>query len=380
MDNSFSFKKSFLKSLFYSIPMLLILFFLMTRGKPDFTNMTAGLSVVIVFAFFAFLYFMMHYTGKTDKFRAILFIVFAASLSYSVINHGLELRGSMSFSKGDVLECKIPFCHLAIPMMIIPAALTKSIIFSGSILSGFGNISTLVVLWIVSIIALGRGFCSWGCFYGGWDDAFSRIKKKPIITKIDSIWKWMPFAVLLLVVITSAISLIPTYCKWLCPYRVVTEYQEVASFVTGAKVVIFVSLFLALVIILPIVTKKRIQCGILCPLGALNSLFNKINPFKIKIDKVACVECMKCVKTCPLFALSKENIKKGEVSLLCAKCGKCVDTCSNKGIYFGIKGIPVGKRKNLSRNIFLFTSFFFMAMFSAGSIQRLLQTVLGLFM
>ena len=111
----------------------------------------------------------------------------------------LEMRHSMSFSQADILECKIPFCHLVIPMMILPAAFTKSIIFPGSIIGGFANISSMVVLWLVATLVLGRGFCSWGCFYGGWDDGFSRIRKRPVIKKISELWKWMPFAVLIMV-------------------------------------------------------------------------------------------------------------------------------------------------------------------------------------
>jgi len=237
----------------------------------------------------------------------------------------------------------------------------------------------MMVLWLLATLALGRGFCSWGCFYGGWDDGFSRIKKKPVIRKINAIWKWMPFAVLLLVAITAALTLAPTYCEWICPFKAVTEFEKVTSVESAAKTVSFVSLFLGLVIILPFLTKKRTQCSFLCPLGAVNSLSNKINPFTIKIDKTACNECMKCVEVCPMFALSKEDVKKGTVSILCSKCGKCVDACSKQAIHFGVKGIPTGTKKKLSRNIFLFVSFLFIAVFSSGSIQILLQSIFNLF-
>lgn len=379
MDNLISMKKSFWKSLLYTLPMALILIVFITQGQLNFSNTSRSLAVLTTFLFMVFLYFMLHYTGKTDRFRAILFISFAVALSFAFIKNMLEVRNSISISGADFLECKIPFCHLVIPMMIIPAALTKSIIFPGSIVSGFANISTMVVLWFIATLALGRGFCSWGCFYGGWDDGFSRIGKKPIIKKINEIWKWMPFAVLLLVAITAALSLSPTYCEWMCPFKAVTEYEKVTSVESAAKAAVFLSLFLGLVIILPVLTKKRTQCSFLCPLGAVNSLSNKINAFTIKIDKTACTDCMKCVKVCPMFALSDESVKKGEVSMLCSKCGKCVDVCSKQAIHYGIKGVPAGTKKKLSRNIFLFVSFLFMAVFSSGSIATLLQSMFSLF-
>ena len=381
MDNTLitkSVKKSFGKSLLYSLPMFLLTFVFITGGKPNFSDPAAGLALVVTFSGVNVLYFMMHYTGKTDRFRAILFVVFAVSLSFTLITNMVEVRNSMSFSRADILECKIPFCHLVIPMMIIPAAFTKSIIFPGSIIGGFADISSMVVLWLVATLVLGRGFCSWGCFYGGWEDGFSRLRKKPVIKKIGDFWKWMPFAVLLMVALTAALALIPTYCNWICPFKAVTEFERVTNVESAAKAGVFISLFGGLVVILPVMTRKRTQCSFLCPLGAINTVSNKVTPFTIKIDKKTCNECLKCVEVCPLYALTPEGVKNGNVSVFCSKCGKCVDACSKKAIHFGIKGIPAGAMKNFSRNLFLFVSFFFIAIFSSGSIINSLQSLLNL--
>jgi len=381
MDNNVKIegmRKSFGKSLLYTLPMFLITFMFMTGGKPNFSDLSAALALVSAFLLVNILYFLMHFTGKTDRYRSILFIIFALSLSYTLISNMLEVRKSMSFSQADILECKIPFCHLVIPMMILPAAFTKSIIFPGSIIGGFANISSMVVLWLVATLVLGRGFCSWGCFYGGWDDGFSRLRKRPVVKKISELWKWMPFAVLIMVMLTAALTLVPTYCSWICPFKAVTEFEQVTSVESATKAGIFLSLFGGLVIALPVMTKKRTQCSFLCPLGAINTLSNKITPFAVKIDKNSCTECFKCVEVCPLFALTREDIKAGKVSLFCSKCGKCVDVCSKKAIHYGIRGIPAGTMKNFSRNLFLFVSFLFMAIFSAGAIISTFQGLLKL--
>jgi polyferredoxin len=380
MDNNLSgsvTRKSIGKSLLYTLPMFLITFIFMSGGHPDFSNLPSAAGLVMTFLFVNILYFLMHYTGKTDKLRAVIFIVFAISLSFTLISNMLITRSSMSFSQADILECKIPFCHLVIPMMILPAAFTNSIIFPGSILGGFADISSMVVLWLIATLVLGRGFCSWGCFYGGWDDGFSRVRKKPLIKKISGIWKWMPFAVLLMVSLTAALTLIPTYCDWICPFKAVTEFEQVTSIESASKAVVFVSLFAGLVVVLPVMTKKRTQCSFLCPLGAVNTVSNKITPFTVKIDKNLCNECFRCVDACPLFALDKQGIRDGNVSVLCSKCGKCVDTCPKNAIHFGIKGVPAGTMRNFSRNLFLFVSFLFIAVFSSGAIINTLQSLLG---
>ena len=380
MDNNLIVKtsgKSFGKALLYTIPMFMLTFMFMTGGRPDFSDPSQSLTLLITFIGMNVLYFLMHYTGKTDRYRAVLFIIFALSLSFTLIKNMVEIRNSMSFSQADIVECKIPFCHLVIPMMIIPAAFTKSIIFPGTILEGFANISSMVVLWLVATLVLGRGFCSWGCFYGGWDDGFSRIRKRPVLKKISDSWKWMPFAVLLMVALTAALTLVPTYCDWICPFKAVTEFEQVTDVESAAKTGVFISLFGGLVVVLPIITRKRTQCSFLCPLGAVNTMSNKVTPFTIKIDKNVCNECHKCVEVCPLYALTPEDVKRGKVSVFCSKCGKCVDACSKKAIHFGIKGVPAGTMKGFSRNLFLFVSFLFIAVFSSGSIMFMIKSLMN---
>jgi ferredoxin-type protein NapH len=374
---TYSLKKPFGKSLLYTLPMFLVTFVLISGGKPDFSDPATSIAMLTTFLGMNLLYFLMHYTGKTDRYRVIIFILFALSLSFTLISNMLEMRNSMSFSQADILECKIPFCHLVIPMMILPAAFTESIIFPGSIINGFASIASMVVLWLVATIVLGRGFCSWGCFYGGWDDGFSRIRKKPVIKKIGDVWKWMPFAVLIMVSLTAALTLVPTYCDWICPFKTVTEFEQVTGVESAVKAGIFISLFAGLVVVLPALTRKRTQCSFLCPLGAVNTLSNKVTPFTVKIDKNACSGCMKCVETCPLFALTPESIKEGKVSVFCSKCGKCVDACSKNAIHFGIKGVPAGTMQKFSRNLFLFVSFLFIAVFSSGAIINSLRSLLG---
>jgi ferredoxin-type protein NapH len=381
MDNESSIKasgKSFGKSLLYTLPMFLITFMFITGGRPIFSDPAQSLAILVTFLGMNLLFFMMHFTGKTDRFRAVIFIIFALTLSFTLIKNMFEIRNSMSFSQADIVECKIPFCHLVIPMMIIPAAFTKSIIFPGTILGGFANISSMVVLWLVATLVLGRGFCSWGCFYGGWDDGFSRFRKKHIIKHISDSWRWMPFAVLMMVALTAALTLIPTYCDWLCPFKAVTEFEQVTNVESAAKAGVFISLFGGLVVALPIATRKRTQCSFLCPLGAVNTLSNKITPFTIKIDKQSCTDCNKCVEVCPLYALTPEGVKSGSVSVFCSKCGKCVDACTKKAIHFSIKGIPAGTMKGFSRNLFLFVSFLFIAVFSSGSIVFTLNSLLNI--
>jgi MinD superfamily P-loop ATPase len=140
---------------------------------------------------------------------------------------------------------------------------------------------------------------------------------------------------------------------------------------------VFISLFGGLVVALPVMTKKRTQCSYLCPLGAVNTLSNKINPFIVTVDPGKCTKCYKCVTACPLFAISRQDIDAGKISVFCSKCGKCIDTCPGNALSYGIKGVPQGSMKNFPANLFLFVSFLFMTVFSSGAIVNSLQKILS---
>jgi ferredoxin-type protein NapH len=368
----------FWKSILLSLPMFLISFVFLSGGSTNFQDPKRAISFLIVFLLFNYLFFRILYTGKTDRYRAVIFIMYAVFLSFAFIMNMFRTRNAMSFNSADLMQCQIPFCHLVISMILIPAALTNSIIFPGHIIGGFAPVASMVAIWGLSSLALGKGFCSWGCFYGGWEDGFSRILKKPRMKNVNILFRWSAFAVLLLVAISSAFLLSPVYCDWLCPFKTVTEFQAVTSTETLVKTIIFASLFAGLVVILPVLTKKRMQCTTLCPLGALNSFTNKINAFDIRIDKEKCTKCKKCIDTCPTLSLDESSYDTGRAHFTCCKCGKCIDVCTNHAIHYHIKGVPVNKALSASRFLFVFSGFLFLAVFSGGSIQMGVYSIINL--
>jgi polyferredoxin len=317
-------------------------------------------------------------TGKTHRYRSLLFIILAVGFVITFITNLLETRGSMVLTDELAISGETPFCHLVIPMILIPAALTRTIIFPGSLLRGFASIGMMVVIWIGSSLALGRGWCSWACFYGGLDEGFSRLLKKPRIAHIDRKWVLLPYGVLLAVVLTSALTLSPTYCEWLCPFKAVTEFAEVTSFKAVVQTVIFVSLFIGLVIVLPLLTKRRIQCGLFCPFGAMQSFTNKLNIFGVRIDAAKCAQCKRCIRECPTFSLDESSLESGKPLMSCTKCGQCIDVCPKQAVSYHIKGTPLGVKPQVARVMFLFPATLLMASLGGGLIAGGLWRILKL--
>lgn len=358
------------------LPMLLLTAMMMTGGRPISPDPLEWIPLAISFLFFNILFFLMLRTGFTDRYRVILFSTMAFLFVIGFIANLIEMRGSMALSESAMAQGETPFCHMVIPMTLIPAALTRTIIFPGHLLGGFAPIAGMVALWIGASLALGRGFCSWGCFYGGLEDGFSRLLKKPLIRRIGRHWTYLPYAILLAVVLLSAATLSPTYCEWLCPFKTVTEYNEVNSFRTLLQAVIMVALFAGLVVVLPILTRKRIQCGLFCPFGAFQSFTNKVSAYDIRIDRTKCVDCGKCAQVCPTFSLDADSISSGGTRLSCCRCGKCVDACPKQAISFHIKGTEAGASPKWSRLLFLYPAFLFLAVFGGSMVQWGLYRIL----
>ncbi len=360
-----------------ALPVFLFSFIMLNRGIAIDSDPLRLIPLIITYLFMNSLFVLMVHSGKIDRYRAILFVTYAVCFVISFIPNLIEARGSNSFTSADILQGKIPFCHIVIPMTLVPVALKRTIIFPGSMLEGFASIAGMIVIWLGASLTLGRGFCSWGCFYGGLEDGFSRLRKKPFLKNINPKWRYLSYAVLLGVVLTSIATLSPTYCTWLCPFKAVTEFEKVTSVLVLIQTIIFGSLFLGLVVVLPILTKKRTQCSLLCPFGAMQSFTNKIDAFEVRIDKDKCIKCKVCIGVCPTFSLDENDLEKGKANLTCTKCGKCISHCPKQAISMEIKGTNVACHKGgRVRLFFLYPAFMFLVTMGGGMVQDAIHRIL----
>ncbi len=338
---------------------------------------------VVVILFMTTLFFMMMRTGVTYRWRRYFFVALGFLFPVGFIIDLIAVRGTMSIPIERMISGDTPFCYMVIPMLVIPAALLRTIIFPGSILPTASNphsIAVMIGLWLALTLVLGKAWCSYGCFFGGIEEGFAAVAKKPLIRRIDPRLRLVPWAILLTIVLLSAAFFEPTYCMWLCPFKAVTEYPAVRSVQTAIQMGIFIALFIGLVVVLPLLTKKRTQCAFFCPFGAFQSLFNKINIFEIRINREKCGDCAACRNACPTMAITKESVKEGKTLLSCMKCGACVDACQKDAAVWHLKGTAVGPSSERSRLLFLYGAWAMATMFGgsvlANSIAKLLHFVM----
>jgi len=371
------------RSALLTLPMALwsLLMFTPAFRQPG-RNLHTGAAAVILFM--TGLFYLMMRTGETYRWRRIFFVALGFLFPVGFIASLVAERGSMSISISRMVSGDTPFCFMVTPSIILPAAFAHTIIFPGSILPTASNphsIAMMIGLWLAFTLVLGKAWCSYACFFGGIEEGFAGFAKRRRLHRFVTRWgsrlRLIPWAILLFVVLGSAVLLEPVYCMWLCPFKTVTEFPAVRNVETAVQFGVFIALFAGLVVALPLLTKKRTQCGFFCPFGAFQSLFNKINLFEIRFDRNKCVDCSLCQTTCPTVALSAESIREGKTLLNCMKCGACVDACKKGAAVWHVKGTPVAAKPERARLLFLYGTWALATMFGGSILANSVAAMMG---
>ena len=242
------------------------------------------------------------------------------------------------------------------------------------------GVTLLSPCWLLGSVRLviGKGYCGWFCFLGP-EDGFSRILGTPVIKNVRPDLKLLPYAVLLTAVLTSAYTLTHTYCEWVCPYKMVTEFEQVVSVKLLVQSAIFIFMFAALVVVLPLLTRIRTQCAFFCPFGAMQALAGRLSPFEIRIDAEKCSRCGKCLTECPDFSLHKDSLERGKPDISCHLCGKCVDLCPDRAVFFHIKGASLKSGLEAQKIFFLYPAFTFLAGITGMNLQQAILRLISIF-
>ena len=329
-----------ISSLILSAMMAFIIFFFVVL-MHNFSVASIVYALFLMFLFVRMTFSEHKKMGSGVIYRRIFQTVFAVGFCIAFISDLYSERGSMAITTQALSNSELPFCHIAIPQVLVPLLVTKNIIFPARIAGHYAAVASMILIWLVCTLTLGRGWCSWVCFYGGWEEGFSHVAKKQRVKLLpkNKELREFHFGFLFFIILASLCELACIYCEWFCPFKLVTEFSPINSIPSLIATVMFIGLFLGLVVVLPILTKKRTQCSTLCPFGAFASLTDRFSLFQMKIDTQKCTGCMKCASICPFSAIDIKTIqdKKGHPEMTCAKCGECVAACPQKAITYSLR-------------------------------------------
>jgi ferredoxin-type protein NapH len=370
------------RSLLLTLPIALWSLLMFANPQRQ-SNRSLQIASLITAVFMIALFFMMMRTGSTYRWRRWFFVALGILFPVGFIHTVIAMRGTMGIPIEEMIAGRTPFCYLPIPLLILPAAFTKTLVFPGSILSAGGmsgaGMAAMAGLWLAITLVIGKGWCSYACFFGGIEEGMASVPTHAKLRKIDPRWRYGPWAVLLAMVLLSLALFEPAYCLWLCPFKAVSEYVAARNTVGMVQNGIFVVLFAGLVIALPLLTKKRTQCAFFCPFGAFQSIFNKTSVFDLKIDRTRCSPCVLCKTACPTMSLTDESIAQGETLMSCMKCGACVDACPKDAVVWHVKGTEVACKPERARLMFLYAAWGMAVMFGGSIIAGGIATILRVF-
>ncbi len=79
-------------------------------------------------------------------------------------------------------------------------------------------------------------------------------------------------------------------------------------------------------------------CYLICPIGALTWLCEKIAPGKVRVDHSRCTQCKECVEASPCPTIAKLIDEKTKSAPDCTSCGECLKACKQNAIKFSFRG------------------------------------------
>ena len=267
-------------------------------------------------------------------------IVQIAAFGYS--NTYVNNLGNGQIYKGEWKK----FCNPGMNCYSCPAARLACPIGAMQAVSGSMNfkLSFYVIGFVLALgVIFGRAICGFLCPFGLIQELLYKIpfpKKK--------LWKYVTYIkyiLLIVFVIILPVTMVnelgmsdPAFCKYICPVGTLEggiplisthpELQATLGALFSVKACILIITLLGCLMVC------RFFCKVMCPLGAIYGLLNKISIYHMECHKETCVSCGKCQKVCPMDVNPMDNPN----SIECIRCGKCVTACPKESLElrFGI--------------------------------------------
>ncbi|MES9860641.1 MAG: NapH/MauN family ferredoxin-type protein [Candidatus Thiodiazotropha sp. LLP2] len=183
-----------------------------------------------------------------------------------------------------------------------------------------------------------------------------------------------------------------TFCSWVCPYHLLSEWAEylhlwlvkkkiiknhtfsrkvrsvfylifaLLALITGYTVFETISptgilsraliygpglalLWVVLLLLFEVFYSRRAWCRYVCPIGVTYGLVGLFSPVRVKYNAEACHHEGDCRKACMVPHVLDLTIRGGanevnqDVTSDCTRCGMCIDICPTDSLTFEVKGL-----------------------------------------
>lgn len=195
---------------------------------------------------------------------------------------------------------------------------------------------------LLSTFFFGRYWCSHLCPVGGTMELGSRFVPKFLKINYSSVpasfFRYGYMTVFFLAPALGLGNLCCNYCNFATIPRLLGasfQQADMAYFLRTAGLI-----NLGLVVILGFLAKGgRGYCNLLCPIGALDAIANKIgvksNLRRVRVKDSKCNGCKICTAACPTWAIEVTDGKARIDQLSCMPCRTCEKVCPKEAIGYG---------------------------------------------
>lgn len=194
---------------------------------------------------------------------------------------------------------------------------------------------------LASTFFFGRYWCSHLCPIGGTMEGGSRILPKFLKINYSSVpapsFRYGYLAVYFLASAVGIGSLCCNYCNFATVPRIVGAAFSPADMSYFFRTAGLINL--GLVVGLGFVARGgRAYCNLLCPIGALDALFNRLGQRfgrRMSVDAGKCNGCAACSRVCPTWSIGMKEKKAAIDQLSCMPCRECEKVCAKEAISYG---------------------------------------------
>ena len=170
----------------------------------------------------------------------------------------------------------------------------------------------MIFIVIFLILAIGgRWACSTICPLGIIEEIFFKIPfpKKFMELPYEKQLRKIKYIIFFALVILIPTVFMPNQESWSGAFLFIKLF--------GFTTVFLLSLFI-----------YRPFCKYFCPFGVFLGFFNKISPFRYKLEEETCIHCGICQRKCKLGLKPYEDPN----SMECIRCGECISKCPRKSL------------------------------------------------
>jgi ferredoxin-type protein NapH len=210
------------------------------------------------------------------------------------------------------------------------------------VIAQFGAIHVFPFIAIGLLIAvgalLGTLICGWVCPFGFLQDLTAKVPTPKFdLPKYTGYFRYVVLIVTVLAIPYFFGEGHPLFVCRVCPAGALEAAvptmagqaiaHEVIVWPSALKLTILVTFLVAIFFI------KRPWCRVLCPLGAIFSLFNRVSAFFLRFDVDKCTHCEKCHKLCE-YGIEPEKTPNDLHCIRCLECTQCSPDALNVASIF----------------------------------------------